>query len=221
MFTRVACDPLIGRRGSGRDSGEDDDDAQQQQIAQSIQYAQEMERMAALADARKVGKPLEYLTPEEEQARREGRFEEADEEVIENVDLDAEMAEIVAEAQRNKLDLTNPLDAIPARPTSNNKGELLFVSGMMEPELERGIAGALDSLCPALESTPKLQDKALRAVFSVGVDAVMMDSELSAMMGKIALTKTDVLRPQETLEVFSGLILPEDLFDDIRALEEY
>ena len=73
---------------------------------------------------------------------------------------------------------------------------------------------ALDRICPALSTTPRLQDKALRVVFSVGIDAVLMDAELSAMMGKFSLRPEDMLASSSTDNVWGNFMMPNDDSDE-------
>lgn len=89
--------------------------------------------------------------------------------------------------------------------------ELNLVSGLLDKQVEKVIGSALDELCPKLASTPRLQDKALRTVFSVGIDAMMIDAELSSLMGKNQLSPKDLLKPQDTEGVFGYFGMPEDL----------
>lgn len=80
--------------------------------------------------------------------------------------------------------------------------DLILVSGMGSPEVEKYFGQELDDHCVLLESTPRLQDKALRCVFSVGCELAIVDAELSAMLPKITLNPLDLLTADETSEVF-------------------
>ena len=75
--------------------------------------------------------------------------------------------------------------------------------------MERTIANVLDSLCPKLKSSRKLQSKALRCVFSIGIDAVVLDSECSAQMGKLTLRPEDFLSSDDSHEVFGSFMMPD------------
>lgn len=73
---------------------------------------------------------------------------------------------------------------------------------------------ALDTLCPPLQTTSRLEDKALRCVFSVGVEAVLLQAEISAMLGPLNLRTADMISSDETSKVFGTLVIPD--LDDIK-----
>lgn len=83
-----------------------------------------------------------------------------------------------------------------------------LVTGLNSPALEEYFVEALDELCPPLASTPRLEDKALRVVFSVGIDVMMVDAERSAQLGKFKLQPTDLLTSTQTDDVFEYFMLP-------------
>lgn len=85
---------------------------------------------------------------------------------------------------------------------------LKLVSGLYDSETEKGLRDALDSLCPPLESTPKLQDKALRVVLSTEVEAVIVDADLAPLIGKLNITPAHFLHSNTTRHVFGKFILP-------------
>jgi hypothetical protein len=82
--------------------------------------------------------------------------------------------------------------------------DLILVSGMGTPDVEAYFGQELDDHCVLLESTPRLQDKALRCVFSVGCELAIVDAELSALLPKITLNPIDLLTADETNEVFGN-----------------
>ncbi len=86
--------------------------------------------------------------------------------------------------------------------------EIEMISGLLDERIEKHLAHALDTLCPALESTPKLQDKALRLVFSVGVDVVMLDAETSGIINKFSLQHKDMVSSDDSEAVFGGFLIP-------------
>jgi hypothetical protein len=75
---------------------------------------------------------------------------------------------------------------------------------------EEEIGDALDELCPRLAdgASPLLQLKALRAVFSVGFDAAVLDAESSAHFGKLTLGPQDLLDSSETDALFGQFEIP-------------
>ena len=83
-----------------------------------------------------------------------------------------------------------------------------LISGLLPEKVEEVLTQALDDLCPELADTPKLQDKALRLVFSVGVDVAMLDAESSAYVGKFGLHAKDMLSSETTEELFGSFIIP-------------
>jgi len=83
------------------------------------------------------------------------------------------------------------------------------VEGLLEPTADQLIKSALDELCPRLASSPRLQEKALRCVFSVGMDLVMLQSEVSAALGPLRLEPQQILSSQESDAVFGTLAMPD------------
>ncbi len=47
-------------------------------------------------------------------------------------------------------------------------------------------------------------------MFSVGIDAVIMDAELSAMMGKFSLRPEEMLSSSSTDSVWGNFMMPTD-----------
>lgn len=99
------------------------------------------------------------------------------------------------------------------------KSQPLFLAAKALPEeLEKVIVEALDELCPPLSSTPALHDKALRIVFSVGIDVMIIDSELSAGIGPLRLVPSDLVTDTDTENVFGNFIIPD--LSDIDAEDD-
>jgi len=73
------------------------------------------------------------------------------------------------------------------------------------------ICQALDELCPQLRSSPRLQDKTLRAVLSIGIDCVVADADLAPLLGKIEVTSTQMLHSDDTDGVYGVFMLPQEL----------
>ena len=92
-----------------------------------------------------------------------------------------------------------------------------LVTGLNAPAMEEYFVDALDELCPPLQSTLLLQDKALRVVLSVGIDVVLVDAERSAMLGKFNLKPADLLTDKDTDAVFEYFKLP---YGDERDAED-
>eukprot|EP01038_Epipyxis_sp_PR26KG_P008494 gene8494-11480_t len=92
--------------------------------------------------------------------------------------------------------------------SNHGRTEWYLISGLI-PEIDQPLGDALNQICPPLASTPRLQDKALRIVLSVGIDIVMLDAELSAMVGKFSLTENDLIDATATDNVFGKFIMPE------------
>ena len=88
--------------------------------------------------------------------------------------------------------------------------DLILLSGLSHPETEEYFGKELDDHCVLLESTPKLQDKAMRIVLSVGCEVVIIDSELSACLRKLTLNPMDLLTADETHDIFGNFGLQRD-----------
>lgn len=86
--------------------------------------------------------------------------------------------------------------------------EVYLAEGAISKPLGESISKAFDYICPALKSTPHLQDKALRIIFSTGVEVMMIDSELSAMIGKLKIKPKDLVTLDETEELFTQFVVP-------------
>lgn len=90
----------------------------------------------------------------------------------------------------------------------SNPETLTLISGLHHKSLEKHLASSLDMICPELRSSPSLQSKALRIVFSVGVDIVIVDADASAMMGKLSISPSDILASDSTDRIFGSFFLP-------------
>ena len=104
----------------------------------------------------------------------------------------------------------------PAEPKEQPAEEVPLVSALLPPRLEQELGDALDTLCPELSSTPLLQIKALRAVMSVGIDAVVLDAELSCFLDKLELRPQDMLPASATDDLFGVFCLPPGLLKSKR-----
>ena len=75
------------------------------------------------------------------------------------------------------------------------------------------IAAALDDLCPQLSDTPRLQDKVLRIVLSVGIDCVVVDAELAPLLQRPQILPEQLLHSDLTDDVFGTFQLPAEFFE--------
>lgn len=80
--------------------------------------------------------------------------------------------------------------------------EIKLISGLNPPLIEAQLMYDLDFLCPNLKDTPFLQEKALRICFSVGIDAVVLDAESSARVGKLDLQPKHMIHHNDVEDVF-------------------
>lgn len=85
---------------------------------------------------------------------------------------------------------------------------LVLISGVNTPQLEHSIAQALDELCPALASTPRLEDKGLRVALSVGTELVVVEGNQSARIGKNTLGAEHMLTAEDSAGVFGSFVVP-------------
>lgn len=92
--------------------------------------------------------------------------------------------------------------------------EVILVDGIMPQEVQAVLGSVLDDLCPALSSTPRLEDKALRVVFSVGIDCVIVDASISAYLEPISLSSNDLLTSDDTEDVFGEFMVPGKVQDN-------
>ena len=75
------------------------------------------------------------------------------------------------------------------------------------------IAAALDDLCPQLADTPRLQDKVLRTVLSVGIDCVVVDAELAPLLRRPQILPEQLLDSDLTDDIFGTFQLPAVFFE--------
>ena len=97
--------------------------------------------------------------------------------------------------------------------------DLILISGMKgedSDESDTYFGQELDDNCSLLESTPKLEDKALRVVLSVGCEVVIVEAELSAYLRKLELSPDDLLTSDQTDLLFGefGVSIKQDDDDD-------
>lgn len=128
-------------------------------------------------------------------------------------------SELWKDKPKDKVETDRKITRVAADPLTIKRGlglvsnpsdeyEIELISGFNEPRVEEGLASSLNLLCPQLESTPRLQDKALRVVLSADVDAFMVDAECSGFMGKFSLTPEDALSSDDTEIVFGVFGVP-------------
>lgn len=81
--------------------------------------------------------------------------------------------------------------------------------------MEEKVSAALVSMCPKLKSSKTLHEKALRLVLSIGHDVCVVDSDLSAAIGKFSLKVRDILSAKDSKNVFGHFqVIPEMFVQD-------
>ncbi len=73
------------------------------------------------------------------------------------------------------------------------------------------IAAELNELCPPLETSPRLQDKVLRAIMSIEVDCVIADAELAPHLGMPDVHPQQALTSDDTDDIFGTFVIPAEL----------
>lgn len=86
--------------------------------------------------------------------------------------------------------------------------ELNLLQVALSEPLAAMINETLDELCPALSSTPLVQQKALRIVFSVGIDVMLVDAESSAYLGKFNIAPKDLINSSQSEKIFGSFCIP-------------
>jgi hypothetical protein len=94
---------------------------------------------------------------------------------------------------------------------SNRKDAVFLISGKYSEKNEESLKKLLDQLCPNLATSSRLQDKALRSVFSVGVDAVSINCDVYASMRKLALKPSDFITASQTDRLFRSFSVPKNI----------
>jgi hypothetical protein len=95
--------------------------------------------------------------------------------------------------------------------TLPQKGELecVLVDELVpDPGLRSQLLASFDELCPELSSSPSLQHRALRVVASTGIDAFLVDCEVSLAMGPLRLKEEDLLSSDQTENIFGQFEVP-------------
>lgn len=105
-----------------------------------------------------------------------------------------------------KASMESQMEAVEAR--QNALIPWLMFSGVNDADDEKDMAEALVGLCPKLSNSRTLQEKALRIALSVEMDMVLVDAELSAVLGKFPLTSDKLLTHQDTTEIFKRFVIP-------------
>ena len=77
------------------------------------------------------------------------------------------MAESAAMIQKNTEISGSINDGAYMNGTKPDDPVIFLVSDLLPPDVSKVFVEALDTLCPPLESTPRLEDKALRIVMSL------------------------------------------------------
>jgi hypothetical protein len=126
-------------------------------------------------------------------------------------------------SQRQEERLENSIDPTIVDSSYGRESVLLY-SPLYDENREKYLKEKLDSLCPKVKKSKTLEEKALRIVMSVGVDAVVLDSDLSAAMGKFKLKPRDMLASRDTDDVFGAFyVSPEEIEEvggGLRASDE-
>lgn len=108
----------------------------------------------------------------------------------------------------------------PSSPYINGVKEddpvVFLISDILPEEISDKFGEALDTLCPALASTPKLEDKALRTVLSFGHEAVSIEPEIKPALGKLKLTPEDLMSIDDVAHIFGGFMIPQEIDDALR-----
>ena len=129
-------------------------------------------------------------------------------------EIDASDVQRIAENSKEDASDLNDLQTIATNEQSSIVFEesahhpLILISGVHGPQLEHSIAYALDSLCPALQQHPRLEDKALLIGLSAGTDAVMVEGNQSARIGKLAIKKESIPDSNRTMDIFGRFMVP-------------
>lgn len=92
---------------------------------------------------------------------------------------------------------------------------MFLVNTTTHEHIEHEIAKSLDQLCPDLASTPLLQEKAIRIAMSQGVDCVVVEAEMSALMGKCKLRPEHMLHSTKTDHIYGNFVIPRTLYKEL------
>ena len=98
---------------------------------------------------------------------------------------------------------------------------VFLMSKFLPPEVGDKFGEALDTLCPALKTTPKLEDKALRIVLSLAHEVVMVEPEIQSGLGKLSLSDKDIVGIDDVVHIFGGFMIPLEVDQALREGIEY
>ena len=91
--------------------------------------------------------------------------------------------------------------------------KLVLLDDWLPPEFKSELVQVFDTTCPSLKSSPKLHDKVFRLVFSVGINAMILDAATNSMVGKLDINPDQLLKSEDSEEIFGNFMLPSK-FDE-------
>ena len=203
-YTRGSLDPLLcypGRAPRSHDLGDGTFLSQQDMNKVNSRLARILKKEEERYKKENDGK----LPPEID----EMKIENIDDNATEDLLGDTEDQEDGGAAGRLKMNVVSMVeDGVDETGDNiNHEDSIPLLSGMLPAKAERLIGKTLNSLCPHLMTTPRLQDKALRVIFSTGVDVMVVDAMSCALIGKLALRPSDLLPISATEKVFGTFMI--------------
>ena len=123
-----------------------------------------------------------------------------------------------AEMLKSRTDITDT--STYKNGVHENDPVLLLVDGLLPDEITKQFGDALDTLCPSLNSTPKIQDKVLRTVLSYGHEVVIVEPEINSALGKLSLKPSDIMSVDDVAIVFGSFMIPKEIDDALRDIPD-
>lgn len=111
---------------------------------------------------------------------------------------------------KGHMNLEDVESSIPPHESQVHGEPTILVDQMIHPVMHAAASQILDELCPQLQSTKKIHEKVLRAVLSVGVDVVIVDSTVSSVIGKLNLKPSALLTSHDTDDIFGNFAIPTE-----------
>lgn len=212
-FSRLALNPLHTFRGAPPEAGRVNPSAQQGELVegQGVHEEEDVEFLRQLS--------LKWEA-HQDRPRQEGEKEGEDEVTGSGTATDSEV--VMSPAPFTEGAPVVLLQSPYRDPNQGSRNPSVRAAVMERQELHAAVGAALDELCPPLAdgASPLLQQKAFRAVLSVGFDAVVVDAECSAHFGKLALGPASLLSSKDTDDLFGGFEVPPQVRVQAPSREE-
>ena len=206
-FTRGSLDPLLcypGRAPMSHDRGEGTFLSQGDMAAVNKRLSRVLSKEEERYKAENHGELPSLEADEGGNDMPRGDF--MNEHLSEEIENNGDFKDGVGRAKMNIISVVE--DGVDESGDNNNHDNSIpLLSGILPAKAERKMGESLNNLCPHLVTSPRLEDKALRLIFSVGVDVMVVDAISCAVIGKLAVRPSDLLPIAATEKIFGNFMI--------------